>query len=187
MSATEYRHPGRTLDQRVEAFLGSEITSPVTRGLVIDLVAALAEQGEPEWEYRWAREDGEHAWPFGAGDSEDGDTLDEVKAAPAHDPEPEYFDGAHIERRTKEVPAGPWLSVEENTPTRTIRCPGCDCEPVGYAPHNGQGDCPPKGAGRTDGCRDCGCAAISDGHLHEDWTCGCRCHANRTIRHEEES
>lgn len=25
-----------------------------------------------------------------------------------------------------------------------MRCPGCDCEPVGYAPHNGRGDCPPK-------------------------------------------
>lgn len=25
-----------------------------------------------------------------------------------------------------------------------MRCPGCDCDPVGYAPHNGKGDCPPK-------------------------------------------
>lgn len=24
---------------------------------------------------------------------------------------------------------------------RVMRCPGCDCEPVGYAPHNGRGDC----------------------------------------------
>ncbi|MFB7843615.1 hypothetical protein [Microbacterium sp. NPDC056052] len=77
--------------------------------------SALAER-EPEWEYRWARADGEHAWPFGAGDSEDGETLDGVKAAPARDPEPEYFDGAHIERRTKAVSAGPWEPVEENTP-----------------------------------------------------------------------
>jgi hypothetical protein len=76
--------------------------------------SVLTEQSEPEWEYRWARENGEHAWPFGAGDSEDGETLDKVKAAPARDPEPEYFDGAHIERRTPAAPAGPWVPVEEN-------------------------------------------------------------------------
>lgn len=23
----------------------------------------------------------------------------------------------------------------------TVRCPGCDLDPVGYAPHNGKGDC----------------------------------------------
>ncbi|GAT73573.1 hypothetical protein MHM582_2067 [Microbacterium sp. HM58-2] len=28
--------------------------------------------------------------------------------------------------------------------SETTRCPGCDLDPVGYAPHNGKGDCPPK-------------------------------------------
>lgn len=28
-----------------------------------------------------------------------------------------------------------------------MACPGCDCDPVGYAPHNGLGDCPPRSAG----------------------------------------
>jgi hypothetical protein len=31
-------------------------------------------------------------------------------------------------------------------PQSVMRCPGCDCDPVGWAPHNGQGDCPPKTA-----------------------------------------
>lgn len=61
-----------------------------------------------DYEYRWARPDGEHAWPFGPHDSEDGEDLTAVQRAPVNDPEPEYFDGAHIERRTKAVPAGPW-------------------------------------------------------------------------------
>lgn len=30
-----------------------------------------------------------------------------------------------------------------NATEPTVRCPGCDCDPVGYAPHNGKGDCPP--------------------------------------------
>ena len=32
-----------------------------------------------------------------------------------------------------------------------VRCPGCDCDPVGYAPHNGKGDCPPKPDERESG------------------------------------
>ncbi|WP_295102943.1 hypothetical protein [uncultured Microbacterium sp.] len=54
MSATEYRHPGLTLEQRVKAYLDSPIGAPVTRGLVIDLMAELevgravvAEEPEP--------------------------------------------------------------------------------------------------------------------------------------------
>lgn len=47
MSAGEYRAPGLTLEQRVKAFLDSEVTAPVTRGLVVDLLAALAEVRAP--------------------------------------------------------------------------------------------------------------------------------------------
>lgn len=39
----------------------------------------------------------------------------------------------------------PWGEcVEPSDQSHVMRCPGCDCEPVGWAPHNGQGDCPPK-------------------------------------------
>lgn len=46
------------------------------------------------------------------------------------------------------------MPVRNLDPKDMFRCPGCDCEPVGYAPHNGLGDCPPKGADRTDGSSD---------------------------------
>lgn len=41
------------------------------------------------------------------------------------------------------------MPIRTLDPKDVFRCPGCDCEPVGYAPHNGLGDCPPKGADRT--------------------------------------
>lgn len=46
MMLTEYRHPGLTLEERVEAYLRSEIGAPVTRGLIIDLMDALEEANE---------------------------------------------------------------------------------------------------------------------------------------------
>lgn len=46
------------------------------------------------------------------------------------------FDARRAERVADEVHAA--------HECREMRCPGCDCDPVGYAPHNGKGDCPPK-------------------------------------------
>lgn len=44
------------------------------------------------------------------------------------------------------------LSYHDNHESgeRQMRCPGCDCEPVGYAPHNGKGDCPPNTTNRRE-------------------------------------
>lgn len=53
-----------------------------------------------------------------------------------------------VERILREAYLMPAVTL---SPENMFRCPGCDCEPVGYAPHNGQGDCPPKGADRTAG------------------------------------
>lgn len=38
---SEYRNPDLTLDERTQAFLNSDLLSPVTRGLVVDLYADI--------------------------------------------------------------------------------------------------------------------------------------------------
>lgn len=42
-----------------------------------------------------------------------------------------------------------WIDLEPESGERQMRCPGCDCEPVGYAPHNGKGDCPAARSSRS--------------------------------------
>lgn len=111
MSATEYRAPGLSLDQRVKAFLDSEITAPVTRGLVIDLVKAVAEaraslaSEEPDWEYGVS-------WLEGADrvfmpTEDDWRARVEIKRMNQGYPYPEEN---YVVRRS---PAGPWVPLEQ--------------------------------------------------------------------------
>lgn len=74
------------------------------------LIAAGVVAEEPEWEYRIAV-GGEHEWPFGPRDEEQGAPLEEVQAA---------LGGQHgdpmsgdIERRAKAIPAGPLVPVKQ--------------------------------------------------------------------------
>ncbi len=76
--------------------------------------------------------------------------------------------------------------TNQTTPNRTVGPDPLDCPACGYdpmAPHNGKGDC---AADRKTGCRDCGCPDRSDDHLREEWSCGCRCHTDRTIGTSDE-
>ena len=76
---------------------------------------------EPEWEYRIAV-DGEHEWPFGPHDEEQGETLEEILAALGGQcGEPMC---GEIERRTKAVPAGPWVPVKQEGATDTCDAGG---------------------------------------------------------------
>lgn len=119
MSATEYRAPGLTLDQRVKAFLDSEITAPVTRGLVVDLVEALAEvrasvvSEEPEGRRQFTA-----AYRAGNGNVISLETPNKLRCAAEktvrefaeEDPEgPDYFVATRI------LP--PWVPVEQGDET----------------------------------------------------------------------
>lgn len=75
---------------------------------ILDAARAGVVAEEPEWEYRIAV-GGEHEWPFGPRDEEQGAPLEEVQTA---------LGGQHgdpmsgdIERRAKAIPAGPWVPV----------------------------------------------------------------------------
>lgn len=115
----DLRERQKGLVQRFNWLRDSGVCSPTTRVLLDDAQCLLAEvmdefQELVDWEYRWAREDGDHAWPFGPFDEEEGETLEAVEAAPVNDPEPEYFEGTHIERRRKAVSAGEWEPLTTN-------------------------------------------------------------------------
>lgn len=46
----------------------------------------------------------------------------------------DYFDGWND-------PDEMSYQLDQQNDNHQIRCPGCDTDPVGYAPHNGEGDC----------------------------------------------
>jgi hypothetical protein len=76
---------------------------------------SLPEPAEVEWEYRVVDSAGEHVWPFGTRDEEEGETLEAVQEALDENfwsDDSDTDPNLRIEKRRQVIPAGPWVPVK---------------------------------------------------------------------------